>query len=313
LAAVLQAGRRVAVLRRGVVPVATYTTFAVDRRDGAALRNALAAFQPTVVIDFACFNRADAKGLVAALPASIRQVVFVSTVDVYGVPLPRFPMTEPTPWAAPGGTYAAEKLLTEQALKDWLAKRNTALTVVRPTYSMGQRFVISLFDRCARNLITRLRQGLPVPIPSPGLVGHAQGMIHPSDATDTGRMIAMVAGAPQAWGQDYTVGSPGTTMTHLAYVNLIAKVVGVTARPVTIPRSFLTHDPSVPLDSLYRELTRFDLSYCMDKFISDFPGFIAAPDLEACVRGYLEAVDFQTGTGQPAQEDQIIKAWGSGS
>ena len=297
LDALLQNGHSVAVLRRGAEPIANHVTFAVNRHDTAALHDALAVFRPGVVIDFACFTPADVQGLVSALVPSTQQVVFVSTVDVYGVPLPTLPMTEATVWVPPGRPYAAQKAHAEPALKACWDARDIALTVVRPTYSMGQRFVISLFDRSARNLVARLRQGLPVPMPAPGPPGHAQGIIHPSDARDTGRMIAMVAGASQAIGQDYTVGSPGTAMSHSAYVNLIAKVVGVTAQPVVIARDFLDRDPGVPTDSLYRELTRFDLSYCMKKFMSHFPGFIAAPDLEERVKSYLSTFDFHTQIG----------------
>lgn len=312
LAALLRAGGEVAVARRGAVAHAGYAAFVANRHDPAALHHALYAFQPEVVIDFACFTRADAQGLVAALPPAVRQVVFVSTVDVDGVPLPQVPMPEDGPWSPPGGTYASEKRLTETALTGWLDARGIALTFVRPTCSIGQRFMISLFDRSARNLVSRLRQGLPIPVPAPGPANTAQGKIHPSDAADTGRMIARVAGATRAMGQQYTVGSPGTAMTHLAYIGLIAQAMGVQAQPALIPRDFLDSDPSVPPDSLYHELTRWDLGYSLGKFGADFSDFTPTTDLVGCIQSYVAALDPTAQIGGANQEDHIIRAWGQG-
>ena len=106
----------VAVFRRGATASAETVVFAGDRHDQAALQTARISFQPSVVIDFACFAPTTALGLVNALPHSTTQLVFVSTVDVYGVPLPRLPMTEAAPWSPPGGAYAADKRATEDAL-----------------------------------------------------------------------------------------------------------------------------------------------------------------------------------------------------
>ena len=58
---------------------------------------AMASFQPT-----------DAAALVVALPSSVTQLVFVSTVDVYGLPLARLPMVESADWSPTTSRYAAE-------------------------------------------------------------------------------------------------------------------------------------------------------------------------------------------------------------
>ena len=311
-AALVAQGADLAIFRRKVTPDTGTRIFVGDRHDDDALRTALDSFRPEVVIDFVCFNRIEASALVAVLPTSVAQVVFVSTVDVYGLPLTKLPMVESSAWSPTSSPYATEKLATELALKDQLMARGVALTIVRPTFSAGRGFVISIFDRSARPLIARLRQGLPVPIPASPPDGSLHGWIHASDAADTGRMVALTAGSPLAMNRDYTVGSPNTPMTHLNYVSRIAKAVGVEPKVVMIPRDFLDNHPSVPADCLFREQTRFDLWHSMDRFLGDFPDFRPAKDIDSCLRSYVEAMDqskFQP--GKPDLEGQIIDAWRS--
>lgn len=304
------AGADVATFRRTAGLGAGGRVFTGDRHDEAALKGAMQSFNPEVVLDFVCFNRAEAKSLVAALPSSVRQVVFVSTVDIYGLPLTLLPMVESGALSPPTSTYATEKLATERALQGDLAARGIALTIARPTFSAGRGFVISIFDRSARNLIARLRRGLAVPIPARSADGTLHGWIHASDAADTGRMIALTAGAPVAMNRDYTVGSPNPAMTHTEYVSLLAKVVDTTPNFTLIPREFLDTHPSVPADCLYKELTRFDLWHSMGRFMIDFPDFRPATDLEACVASYVEAMDQSSSqAGLNDIESQIIDAW----
>ena len=63
-------------------------------------------------------------------------------------------MTEAGSWNLPRGGCAAEKVQAENTLSACLDARGTALTVMRTTCAMGQRFVILLFVREA------LRPGL---------------------------------------------------------------------------------------------------------------------------------------------------------
>ena len=311
-AALVSKGADIAIFRRKATPDTGTRIFVGDRHDDEALRTALDSFRPEVVIDFVCFNRTEAGALVVALPASVAQVVFVSTVDVYGQPQTKLPMVESSAWSPINNAYATEKLATELALKDQLAAHGVALTIVRPTFSAGRGFVISIFDRSARNLIARLRRGLPVPVPAPPPDGSLHGWIHASDAADTGGMIALTAGSALALNRDYTVGSPNRPMTHLDYMSRIAKAVAVDPKVVMIPRGFLDNHPSVPSDCLYREQTRFDLWHSMDRFLGDFSDFRPATDLDSCLRSYVEAMDqsnFQA--GKQDLEGQIVDAWRS--
>ena len=56
--------------------------------------------------------------------------------------------------------------LAKQKCEDLLLARHRdaglPVTIVRPTYSMSERFVISLFDHASANLFRALRDGRPV-------------------------------------------------------------------------------------------------------------------------------------------------------
>ena len=170
--------------------------------------------------------------------------------------------------------------------------------------------MISIFDRSARTLIARLGKGLPVPIPSPSPNDGLRGWIHASDASDTGRMIVLTAGATQSLNRDYTVGSPNPPMTHRDYVSRLANVVGVEPNLAMIPRDFLDNDPSVPADCLYREQTRFDLWHSIERFLGDFPGFQPATNLDACFGDYVEAMNQdRLAPDEQGIEGKVVDVW----
>jgi nucleoside-diphosphate-sugar epimerase len=114
------------------------------------------------------------------------------------------------------GAYALAKQACEDLL---LAQHDLAVTVVRPTYSMSDKFVISIFNHQSVALMRRLLRGEPVVLPDGGT-----SLIHPSDSRDTGRMIGAIAGEERTYGKTYTVGSEGVAMPQRDYISLIARV-----------------------------------------------------------------------------------------
>jgi len=287
--ALLAVGHQVMLIIRGTdrpTPVAAGIDIRrCDRNDTAALGAALAVIQPEVVVDFACFTREQSTGLVSSLPLGTRQLVFVSTVDVYGLPLSRLPMRESDLWAAPPSAYAAEKRAVELHLRDALAARGIGLTIVRPTYSMGGGFMISLFDRSGAELVSRLRLGLPVVLPDDGTRS-----IHPSDARDTGRMIAMTVGDDAAFGQDYTVGTPHGAISQSDYVTTIATALGTRPFVLAVPGEALLVHGILNADSLWLELTRNDLAYDLSRFTLVYPEYVPKPDVADAVRTFAARV-----------------------
>lgn len=283
-------GHQVTLLHRGTARVsavrAGFATIRCDRNDRAGLAGAIAATDPEVIIDFACFSLSQATDLAAALNRACRQLVLVSTVDVYGLPLAALPMREAGPWSEPGSAYAAAKRQVEAGLRAGLASTGTALTILRPTYSMGDAFMISLFDRSGAELVARLRRGDKILLPDGGV-----RLIHPSDARDTGRMVAMAAACTATFGRDYTVGTPGGMMSQRDYVVMIAQALNVAPNVHEVPAADLLQPGVLAPDSLWLELTRHDLSYDMARFLDDVPGFVAMGGLAGPVQAYSALLD----------------------
>jgi nucleoside-diphosphate-sugar epimerase len=277
-----------------------------DRKDRAALAHAIDTVRPDVLIDFVCFTLEDATALAEAAAGKVAHLIFVSTVDAFGFPQP-LPIAENAPRRPGIGAYA----LAKQACEDFLlARRDLKVTVARPTYSMSRKFVISTFNHQSVALMQRLTRGEPVVLPDDG-----DTLIHPSDAVDTGRMIAAMAGAEQSFGKTYTAGSAGVAMPQRDYVRLIASTIGAPApNPVSIP---LAEIDAMQLpeaaNTVFSNVTRFDLDFAFDQFAADFPEFRWSPDLEAPIRAYHERVKAEGRLDGPTERDLealVLERWG---
>jgi nucleoside-diphosphate-sugar epimerase len=82
-----QAGAEVTTMQRGRTSPADPTpgvrAVAADRSDPAALRAALAASAPAVLVDMIAYTGGDADRLLDALPGSLERLVLISSGDVY--------------------------------------------------------------------------------------------------------------------------------------------------------------------------------------------------------------------------------------
>jgi len=311
LAALAERGEEVALLThtdkhlQDVPP--GVTVLRGDRNDPAAIQAALDAFRPQVVVDFVLFRPEQAKVLIGLLAGHVEQYVFVSTVDVYGYPLSHLPMRESDPWMPPNCDYAACKRQCEELFGS-VGRADLPLTIVRPAYSFGPRFILSFMGRDGgRSMLARLRDGRPVLTPGDGTT-----LMHAGCAYDTGRMIAAVAGAPHAVGKDYTVGQR-TFMTHDAYVQMFASALGVTPRIVHIPTDLIVSvDAPAARTSLLHDLTRFNVAFSVERFCADFPAFTWQWDLDEwaahCVTWNQEQ-DLLPGPDEVLFDDRLIAAY----
>ena len=244
-------------------------TFPGDRHHPASLQEAFDNFKPDVVIDFICYNPGEAELIKNLVSGKVRQFVFVSTVDVYGYPLTQLPMPESAPWhTATQSQYAADKRLCEFTFKS-ADSAQLPLTIVRPAYSFGPRFILSFTSRAnGIHMLRHLRDGQPILMPGDGTT-----LIHVSSANNTGRMIASVVDAPQAIGKDYTCGHPNFT-THTGYVDLFANSLGVKPNLVYIPTETISSFPDPEAKTcLLHALTRFNVAFSIERFMKDFPEF----------------------------------------
>ena len=162
-AALVGDGHQVAMFHRHVGSGSVFE-YRGDRNSSDALADALRDFGPNIVIDFCCYSREQLQFATMALPRSVTQYVFVSTCDVFGYPLARVPIPETGPLVPTVSLYAAEKLACEEMLREWSKKSQISTTIVRPTYTLGEKNLISLLDRSAVDLVHRLSVGLEDPL-----------------------------------------------------------------------------------------------------------------------------------------------------
>ncbi len=241
-----------------------------ERNCSPDLEAAIQDFRPDVVLDFVCFTPQEAEGALTLTRAKIGQFIFVSTVDVYGYPLSRLPFREDDPWnAETQSDYAANKRQCEQIFKLASTTDKFPLTIARPAYSFGPRFILNFTSRLyGVHMLQRLKTGRPVLIPGDGTT-----LMHVSSAWNTGKMIAALAGDAHAIGKDYTCGHP-TFMDHESYVRLFSAALGVKPNPVHVPTAVITaHPDPMAKTCLLHALTRFNVAFSIDRFLRDFPEF----------------------------------------
>lgn len=282
--------------------------YAGDRHQPNDLQSTFEDFKPDVVLDFICFTPQEAEQIKQLVSGKVRHFVFVSTVDVYGYPLSHLPLSETAPWhPETQSQYAADKRKCEAIFKSADPKQ-LPLTIVRPAYSLGPRFILSFTSRAyGIHMLKRLRDGRPVLIPGDGTT-----LMHVSSAHDTGRMIATVVDAQQAIGNEYTCGHPEFT-THSGYLNLFAHSLGVAPRPVHIPTDVIASHPEPEARTcLLHALTRFNVAFSVERFRHDFPEFEWEVKLEEWVKHVIEWNLKQGVLDMPDEEifdDRVIEAW----
>lgn len=280
-----------------------------DRNDPARLQEAIEDYKPDIILDFSLFTPTQAEQIFHLVDGKIRQYIFISTVDVYGYPLSRLPFREDDLWyPTTQSVYAQNKRQSEAFLRTHYHPARFPLTIVRPAYSFGPRFLLSFMSyEDGYAMLRRLKNGRPVLVPGDGTT-----LMHVSAAPNTGKMIATLVDSSRAIGKDYTCGHPVFT-THAGYVRLMAHALGVEPNMVNIPTELITavNHPAAQ-SSLLHGLTRFNVAFSIDRFLRDFPEFQWKVSLDNWARQVVEAIQRQGIFDEPDEDildDKIIKAW----
>ena len=124
------AGADVTTIQRGRSPAVSATrALTADRADPIALADALAAAEPSVVVDMIAYTAADAKRLLDALPPSVEHLVLAGSGDVYwtyegflGFPTSHRvagPLTESAPLRDRRHPYRAQATSPDDLLYDY--------------------------------------------------------------------------------------------------------------------------------------------------------------------------------------------------
>lgn len=277
------------------------------RDDDAILKQVLDDFRPDMIADFVCFLPEQAKSIIKLIYNRVNHYVFVSTVDIYGYPISKIPMSENDPYNNLVSDYPIKKLECEKLFSSRYESKKFPLTIVRPAYSFGSIFLISFFSRSGgRFMVPRLRKGIPVMVPSDG-----KTLFHYGSAYNTGRMIARILTSEKTIGKSYTC-AHNIINTQDDYIKLVASVLGVDPNIVHIPAEYLFKMGNEEVNnSLVSELTQYNIAFSIENFIKDFPDFKWDP-LEPVIKDYLDWNDRMGNFADSSQvilDDRIIVLW----
>jgi nucleoside-diphosphate-sugar epimerase len=221
-----------------------------DHHDLPTLANALAQAAPAILIGMVAYTADDTDRLTAALPATVRRLIIVSSADVYwtydafrGLRLPEAP-GEPLSESAPlreqlfpyrsqaqgpdDLLYSYEKILVEQQAR---ARSPVPVTILRLPMVYGPRDP----NQRVGGYLQRLAAGSSLLGLNPV---EAQWRCTRGYVEDVAWAIALAAVNDRAAGEVYNVGE-SEALTEQAWAEAIAQAAGWPGRVVT--------EPSVPL------------------------------------------------------------------
>jgi nucleoside-diphosphate-sugar epimerase len=274
----LAGGAAVTVFNRGQRPTPPGVRQLVgDRGDRAAFERAFEAQRFDVVIDMICFSPADAQSTIRAFAGRCAQVQLCSTVCTYGPEIsPRVLVDEDCPQRPITG-YGRDKVACERLLLEAGAAGKFAVTVFRPshTYGPGAPLIDQLegdgpaWDRVAR--------GLPVLVAGDGL-----GLWQSTHRDDCGRLFALAALNPRAYGQAYNA-VRDEVFTWREYYRQAAAALGTRARLIFAPADWLLARRPRRFGFL-AEITRHHGAYSGAKARAHFPDFRAPIGFEEGAR-----------------------------
>ena len=237
----------------------------------------------------------------------VKRYIFVSTVDVYGYPLSRIPVCETDELVVPNTEYAVNKKACEDLLMGNYNKDGFPVTIVRPSYSLGRRFLITPVSWDAKYAFHRISKGLPVLVPGDGTT-----LIHPDNAANTGRMIARIAGKMESIGRCYNCARE-TAMTQDEYMKAIGRVAGKEPILIHIPSDMILEKAKEAfINTPLPILGRFNLAFSVDRFKREFQDFKWTASIEEGISSYMQRI-IQNGEyemlDKQTDEDRIIQAW----
>ncbi len=215
-------GHEVLVISRGRAQVpAQYRALVADRKDPAAMREALRAERPDVVLNFLGYEIADARLDFELFRDRVSQYVFISSATVYARRPNRLPITEEAPLGNPWWDYAQKKLVCELWLREQWREHGFPVTIVRPSHTYSKWWIPSPVSSASYSFAGRLEQGKPVFVPDDG-----ENPWTLTAASDFATGLAGLVGNPEARGEAFHITSD-EVLTWNQIVAEIAAAVGV--------------------------------------------------------------------------------------
>ncbi len=248
----LRQGHLVSILNRGKTRdelPAEIQRLHCDRSDALGMNEVLRGQSFDAVVDMALYNKVDANVITKLLDGRVGHYVFLSTGQVYLVrnKLPR-PFTEdatesPLVEAPPAGTrdheewlYGVEKSQAEDVLMDSWQRHKFPVTTLRLPMVNSER---DHFQRIY-NYLLRIQDGGPILIP-----GGEHLLLRHIYAQDVIQAILRAMQNDLGKGRVYNI-SQDETISIEGFLDLLAKIAGLTVKLKRLDRDVLEHHQLIP-------------------------------------------------------------------
>ncbi|WP_319562926.1 SDR family oxidoreductase [Marispirochaeta sp.] len=235
-----------ALLRRGVelihlnrgssspdFPEGKVRSIHCDVNDEAALTQALEKESFDVVVDWIAFRPEQVRRDIRLFAGKTGHYIFISSASAYRKPLLHPVITESTPVANPFWDYSQQKILCERELMQAWEETGFPVTIVRPSHTYGESWIISSFGSRDYTVAGRMLAGKKIPVH-----GDGQSLWVLTHADDFATGFAGLVGNPQAIGEAYHITSD-EILTWDRIHELLASALGVEADIVHLPLDFI--------------------------------------------------------------------------
>lgn len=248
-----------------------------DRNDSALFERTFSGQHFDVVYDMICFSPEQAAATVAVFRGRCQQLVFCSTVCVYGVKVPSHVLIDEEFPLEPVSEYGRNKVACERIFERAAATGAFEVTVARPSHTYGPGAPLIDQHELDGGAWDRVARGQPVLMCGDGL-----GLWQSTHRDDCARFFAYAALSPQTYGQAYNV-VRDEVLTWRNYYREVARALETRAKLLFAPASWLIAQAPERF-GLLAEVTQFHGAYSAHKAKAHVPEFRAAIELEAGAR-----------------------------
>ncbi|HXK61146.1 MAG TPA: SDR family oxidoreductase [Acidobacteriota bacterium] len=238
----LDKGHDVTIFNRGtseLKPDARCKQITGDRNDRVALEKLARNGKFDVVADFIAFTPDDVEADLAAFSGQVGHFLFISSATVYQKPPANYLISETTPLGNPFWEYARLKIQCEERFRQAYKKDRFPVTIVRPSYTFGPRWIPAAVGGHGYTNVYRLRQGKPI-------VSHGDGqsLWVMTFNTDFAQGFVGLFGQLRAIGEAFHITSDEVLTWDQIY-QTIAEVAGEEPRIVHLPSEVIAavHPP----------------------------------------------------------------------
>jgi nucleoside-diphosphate-sugar epimerase len=228
---------------------ASVSTLTADINDAAAVRSALDGRHFDVVVNFLCFDAAQAAQAVDLFGGQTAHYVHISTAAMYHKPVRRLPITESTARHNPFSSYARNKIAAEDELLRAYAITGFPVTIVRPSHTYDEAHPPLPGDW---TVVDRICRGEEIIVP-----GDGTSLWTLTHSADFAVGLTGLLGDPATVGEVFHITSDNVLTWDEIY-ETIAAAAGVPTRLLHLPSEFL---PLAAPGWMWAELITGDLRY----------------------------------------------------